>query len=400
MSEPVLARLLGATRRVTVAPGDRLLEEGEAAASLFVVLEGELEICKRGRNGAEFCLAVLRAGDCVGEMSLIDIQPRSATVRAVSAATLLTLDNAAIARLYGTDLEVYTLLVLNIAREISRRLRQADQALVDVALAVQGQIPRAPEESSAGVSIPASVVRRLDGKDGDPMTTTTNGFRAPDLLNEDGSASMATMFMTSHHGMRRDLARFAATLPTAGDPERAAALRDEWQKFRTTLHHHHEAEDHGVFPMVRAQSAELAAVVDQLAADHRRIDPLLAEGDRAFDGLPASSTAALGVVAQLAALLDEHLAIEELRVVPHLRDAREFPPPANDAEAEMYAQGFAWSLHGIAPEVAERVVALLPPILTAKLPAARAAFAERCTRVWGSADAGASRTSVPDWLKR
>jgi hypothetical protein len=66
----------------------------------------------------------------------------------------------------------------------------------------------------------------------------------------------------------------------------------------------------------------------------------------------------------------------------------------------MYAQGFAWSLHGIAPEVAERVVALLPPILTAKLPAARAAFAERCTRVWGSADAGASRTSVPDWLKR
>src|SRR5882672_6357652 len=74
MPEPVLARLLAATRRVTVAAGRRLLEEGEAAVSLFVLIEGELEICKRGRTGEEFCLAVLRAGDCVGEMSLIDIQ--------------------------------------------------------------------------------------------------------------------------------------------------------------------------------------------------------------------------------------------------------------------------------------------------------------------------------------
>jgi CRP-like cAMP-binding protein len=70
-------------------------------------------------------------------MSLIDIQPRSATVRALGTATLLVLDHAAIGRLYQTNLEVYTLLVLNIAREISRRLRYADQVLVDMGVAVQ-----------------------------------------------------------------------------------------------------------------------------------------------------------------------------------------------------------------------------------------------------------------------
>ena len=70
-------------------------------------------------------------------MSLIDIQPRSATVRALRPSVLYVLDQAAIARLYHTDPEVYLMLVLNIAREISRRLRRADQVLVDMGVAVQ-----------------------------------------------------------------------------------------------------------------------------------------------------------------------------------------------------------------------------------------------------------------------
>lgn len=137
LSEAVLVKILGATEEVHVAVGATVIREGDVAVSMFVVRDGELEICKSGRNGAEFCLAVLKRGDCVGEMSLIDIQPRSATVRALSPATLLVLDHKAIARLYQSDLEVYTLLVLNIAREISRRLRRADQVLVDLGVALQ-----------------------------------------------------------------------------------------------------------------------------------------------------------------------------------------------------------------------------------------------------------------------
>ena len=137
LSDVVLAKILGAAREVNVAPGARVIGEGDLAVNMFVVRDGELEICKLGRNGAEFCLAILKRGDCVGEMSIIDIQPRSATVRALGAATLFVLDQAAITKLYQTDLEVYTLLVLNIAREISRRLRHANQVLVDLGVAVQ-----------------------------------------------------------------------------------------------------------------------------------------------------------------------------------------------------------------------------------------------------------------------
>ncbi len=136
LPERALAAILGAARLIRVAPGQIVIAEGDLAVSLFVVCDGELEISKRGRNGAEFGLAILKRGDCVGEMSLIDIEARSATVRAVAVATLFSLDLAAIANLYRDELESYTLLVLNIAREISRRLRRADQVLVDLGIAL------------------------------------------------------------------------------------------------------------------------------------------------------------------------------------------------------------------------------------------------------------------------
>jgi CRP-like cAMP-binding protein len=69
-------------------------------------------------------------------MSLVDIQPRSATLRARGAARLYAFDQAEVAKLYANDLQTYALLLHNIAREISRRLRCADQLLVDVGIAV------------------------------------------------------------------------------------------------------------------------------------------------------------------------------------------------------------------------------------------------------------------------
>jgi len=138
LPDRVMDVIAGKLRVVQVVAGAQLLREGEHARSMFVVREGELQILKEGKGGTEYRLAVLKTGDCVGEMSLIDIQPRSATARAIAGATLCVIDQQQIANLYQTDLEVYTLLVLNIAREISRRLRRADQVLVDAGLAVQG----------------------------------------------------------------------------------------------------------------------------------------------------------------------------------------------------------------------------------------------------------------------
>jgi hypothetical protein len=219
---------------------------------------------------------------------------------------------------------------------------------------------------------------------------------APNLLNEDGTASMATALMMSHHAFRRDLARFSRALQQidAGDDSRIPALRDEWAWFRGGLHGHHHAEDTGIFPSLATEHPALVPTLDRLSADHRHIDPLLERGDLAFAELP-DTTHAKHVIADLLGLLHDHLAIEEAEIVPYLRSAFSFPPPANEEEAAMYAQGFAWSSHGIAPEVLTRVDAMVPKSIASRLPAARAAFAERCVRVWGTAAAGAATTPIP-----
>jgi hemerythrin-like domain-containing protein len=221
--------------------------------------------------------------------------------------------------------------------------------------------------------------------------------KVPNLLNDDGSASMATGLMLSHHGFRRDLSRFAAALErTTLDPAKVQALEEEWQSFHAILHRHHEAEDNGMFPSMRTQSEALAQTIDKLGADHRLIDPLLERGDAAFAELSSGTAEALAVVRELSTLLGPHLALEESELIPLIREAKAFPPPPDAAAADMYAKGFAWAMHGIAPGVLEQVYAMLPQVLRERLPAARAEFDARCARVWGPLKPLASRTPIPE----
>jgi hypothetical protein len=224
---------------------------------------------------------------------------------------------------------------------------------------------------------------------------------ATQLLNDDGRASMATAFMMSHHGFRRDIALFKRALEQGADIDgapRIEALQEEWKGFHAKLHGHHQVEDNGVFPGIKAQHAELGPVIAELIADHQRLDPMLEAGERAFAKLPATAEAA-AIVAEMAELLDRHLGLEEQKIVPLLRGASAFPPPASDAEAEMYAEGFAWACQGIAPEVLEQVYRMLPASVTARLPAARIVFTRKFEALWGAVGGGASTTSVPDWLR-
>lgn len=204
--------------------------------------------------------------------------------------------------------------------------------------------------------------------------------------------------LTSHQAFRRDAARFLQALAAikAGDTSRAAAVQEEWAtSFRQALHGHHTIEDTAMFPDLKAKHPQLTPVIEQLAAQHHRIDPLLDKGDVAFANL-AHPEQAEALMAELKALLDEHLAFEEANITPFLRDAKEFPAPQNSEAVAMYAGGFAWSTQGIAPHVMEQVRGMLPPAVAAALPAAQQAFAERCTRVWGTYTVGATTTSIPE----
>jgi CRP-like cAMP-binding protein len=131
LPDGVLDALAQELQRVRVDAGEVLLREGERARELYVVLEGELEVLRHSKGGHPWQAAVLHAGQWVGEMSILDAQPRSATVRALRPSRLLRVTAEDLDRLYRRDLRAYTLVVMNMARELSRRLRVADAMIAD-----------------------------------------------------------------------------------------------------------------------------------------------------------------------------------------------------------------------------------------------------------------------------
>ena len=137
------ARSLSTTR---VATGDTIFREGEVSArEMYVVLEGEMEVSKHSRRGRDMRIAILGPNDWFGEMSMIDMQPRSATVRALAPSRLIRLSSADLDALYRLDLKSYALILLNIARDLSRRLRVTDGILADFTANVLDEYAASPK---------------------------------------------------------------------------------------------------------------------------------------------------------------------------------------------------------------------------------------------------------------
>jgi CRP/FNR family transcriptional regulator, cyclic AMP receptor protein len=132
MSDEVLAHLTSSLSVTTPSAGDVVFREGDEASDLYVVISGEVEVLKRSKRGVDARVALLGPGDWFGEMSIVDVQPRSATVRALAPGRLLRITAADLDALYRHDVKSYALIVLNIARELSRRLRVADGILADL----------------------------------------------------------------------------------------------------------------------------------------------------------------------------------------------------------------------------------------------------------------------------
>ena len=109
------------------AAGQEIFREGDLGDSLFVLVEGEVEVQRAAPGPAT--LAVLGAPAAFGEMSLVDREQRSATVRARSAvlALQLTAENFTTFRKHSRD--GFTLVVMNIARLLSSRLRETSAKL-------------------------------------------------------------------------------------------------------------------------------------------------------------------------------------------------------------------------------------------------------------------------------
>ena len=132
LADHVLDHLARSLKTARVAAGDTVFREGDGGGhEMFVVLDGEMEVTKRSRRGRDVRIAILGPPDWFGEMSVLDMQARSATVRALGPSRLIRFTSEDMDAVYRFDLKSYALIVLNIARDLSRRLRVTDGILAD-----------------------------------------------------------------------------------------------------------------------------------------------------------------------------------------------------------------------------------------------------------------------------
>jgi CRP/FNR family cyclic AMP-dependent transcriptional regulator len=147
LSDEVLEQLATGLELVQLPPGEIVFKEGDSGREMFVLIDGEIEVLKHSKSARETRVALLGPGDWFGEMSILDVMPRSATVRTLSPSRVLRITAHDLDALYRRDLRSYSLLVLNIAREMSRRLRVCDGLLAEFVANVVDEYTRSHRTS-------------------------------------------------------------------------------------------------------------------------------------------------------------------------------------------------------------------------------------------------------------
>ena len=95
---------------------------------MYVIRNGAVRVVKNLGTNDEVLLARMGAKDFFGEMCILETLPRAASVQAMEQTELVALPSSAFYQLYKAQPDQYSILVLNIARDLSRRLRKLDEA--------------------------------------------------------------------------------------------------------------------------------------------------------------------------------------------------------------------------------------------------------------------------------
>ncbi|HET9626640.1 MAG TPA: cyclic nucleotide-binding domain-containing protein [Kofleriaceae bacterium] len=122
-----LARIARAGEIESYSAGEPIVAEGNLGDALFLILSGQTAVHHAGKT-----FATLAAGDLFGEMSLVEPVPRSASVTAMAPTFVFRLPHEAMRALLADDAEAAYVLLTQIVKILSDRLRKANQMLSSV----------------------------------------------------------------------------------------------------------------------------------------------------------------------------------------------------------------------------------------------------------------------------
>ena len=128
LDEKALEIFLDHANRILVPDGGVIAQEGETNKCMYIIEIGSVRIIKNFNTVDSVTLATLGPGEFFGEMCILETLPRAATGQAAGQTTVVSVASFAFYHLYQKMAAQHSILLLNIARDLSRRLRRLDEA--------------------------------------------------------------------------------------------------------------------------------------------------------------------------------------------------------------------------------------------------------------------------------
>jgi CRP-like cAMP-binding protein len=139
---PILARLKDKELKIIIKymnlieiiPGEIVFKEGDTGDYVCFVVDGTLDVVKKSKTGESIVISTLSKGGSIGEMAVIDELPRSATVKARTKSTLITLSQENFNYILAEHSTIGVKVLKGIARLLSMNLRKTSSRLADYML--------------------------------------------------------------------------------------------------------------------------------------------------------------------------------------------------------------------------------------------------------------------------
>jgi CRP-like cAMP-binding protein len=124
LTEAELNTVAALCQQRTLRPGEVLTQQGDPSDELYILTSGMVEVSVTGAGALERVVVNLGTGQTIGEMSLVDEGPRSATVRATNDPTVVqVIHKQDFERLCAENIRIGFIVMRNIAADLSFRLR-------------------------------------------------------------------------------------------------------------------------------------------------------------------------------------------------------------------------------------------------------------------------------------
>jgi len=122
--EEQIEKIIPLMQQEDFEPDEMIITEGKPNDKVYFIIKGQVAVTKR-----EVLLARFGEGDAFGEMEVLDVMPAVASIKAITQVTMMSVSNKTLRAIYNMDVKVFSLIIMNLARDMSRRLRNTDEKL-------------------------------------------------------------------------------------------------------------------------------------------------------------------------------------------------------------------------------------------------------------------------------